>query len=374
MPAESNLSRITRTKTVKNRRRSPDWLRGIRRRAVSTQPVVVILLAVAGGIIGIGIAVAPEWVSPSALIILLIFGGYLLRIRAISVLCSLLLVVSAVVWFLRPTIMSVGDMIMAFIVTIAVVMIVRVRERFGLQGAISDLMLVDLRDRLRAQGQVPSLGRGWKVETAVRAAHGDAFSGDFVVAIKRPRSSWMELALVDVSGKGQAAGVRALQLSGAFGGLLGSMERENFLSAANEYVLRQNWAEGFATALHLSINLNTGQYEVAGAGHPPPAHLHAGSGQFEMLRTSGVALGVLASAGYPRVAGEMHNGDALILYTDGLVEKPDSDVEMGIDRLLGVVEQVVGAGRGDGGVGSVLELLSASPTDDRAMVVLRRTL
>src|SRR5699024_12085440 len=109
--------------------------------------------------------------------------------------------------------MSVGDLLISFVVTIAVVMIVRVRERFGLQGAISDLMLVDLRDRLRAQGQVPSLGRGWKVETAVHAAHGDAFSGDFVVAIKRPRSSWMELALVDVSGKGQRSEEHSLNSS-----------------------------------------------------------------------------------------------------------------------------------------------------------------
>jgi len=68
--------------------------------------------------------------------------------------------------------------------------------------------------------------------------------------------------LVDVSGKGVQAGTRSLLLSGALGGLLGEQEPNRFLTAANNYLLRQNWDEGFATAVHVSIDLATGDYTI----------------------------------------------------------------------------------------------------------------
>ena len=99
----------------------------------------------------------------------------------------------------------------------------RSREGLGLQGAPSQLMLVDLRDRIAAHGRIPGLPDGWRVESLVRSAHGEGFSGDFVVAARGGGGPLLEIVLVDVSGKGQEAGVRSLLLSGAFGGLLGAM-------------------------------------------------------------------------------------------------------------------------------------------------------
>ena len=93
---------------------------------------------------------------------------------------------------------------------------------------------------------------------ALQSAYGDAFSGDFVVANRSRDGKHLEVALVDVSGKGVNAGTRALLLSGAFGGLLGAMEPQKFLPAANAYLLRQDWNEGFATAAHVALDLETG--------------------------------------------------------------------------------------------------------------------
>ena len=89
----------------------------------------------------------------------------------------------------------------------------------------------------------------------------------------------MELALVDVSGKGVDAGTRALMLSGALGGLLGAVPPQRFLESANEYLLRQEWGEGFATALHLTVELATGRYRLSTAGHPPAVHYVGGTGR-----------------------------------------------------------------------------------------------
>ena len=37
-------------------------------------------------------------------------------------------------------------------------------------------------------------------------------------------------------------------------------------------------------------------------------------------------------------------GDALMLYTDGLVEAPGRDIDAGTDRLLGEAERILSAG------------------------------
>ena len=103
----------------------------------------------------------------------------------------------------------------------------------------------------------------------------------------------LEVALVDVSGKGIDAGTRALLLSGAFGGLLGSVPRDEFLPACNAYMRRGETSEGFVTAVHLSLDLATGEYVVASAGHPPAAHYDGAAGRWRLTRARGIVLGVV---------------------------------------------------------------------------------
>jgi serine phosphatase RsbU (regulator of sigma subunit) len=241
----------------------------------------------------------------------------------------------------------------------------------GIQGQLGDSMLVDLRDRLLAQGRIPSLEPGWQIESVLRPAYGDAFSGDFLVA-DGSNGGWVELALVDVSGKGRAAGSRALMLSGAFGGLLGAMPRPDFLPAANRYLLRQGWPEGFATAVHVAIDQRTGRYEVRSAGHPPAAHYHSGAGRWEVVEDGqGPLLGVIEDPGFPAHQGRLRHGDALLLYTDGLVEARDRGIDLGIDRLVGAAERVVGRGAEDG-ARRIVDAARSGESDDRALVLIRR--
>ena len=184
-------------------------------------------------------------------------------------------------------------------------------------------------------------------------------------------SSDDEIVLVDVSGKGQDAGVRSLLLSGAFGGLLGTMPPERFLPAANSYLLSQDWPEGFATAVHLTVRLDTGAFTVTTAGHPPAVHLHAGSGLIEPLDTSGgPALGIVEAPCFPVHRGVVEHGDTIMLYTDGLVESPGSDVELGIDRLMGEAERFVATR--SGGAAAVLDGVRAGDNDDRALILVHR--
>lgn len=348
------------------------WSRGgprptiVLRQVASTVGLVGLSLLAA-----VGMLLQPEWVPPAVMLVVVLMGVFVLRLRGMVVLSVVVLALLAGLYLDGRAGLTPGDLVVqAFGVGLGLVF-VRSRDRLGLQGAASDLMLVDLRDRLVAHGRIPPLPARWRVDSIVRSANAEAFSGDFVVASRTQHGSLLEIVLVDVSGKGQEAGVRSLLLSGAFGGLLGAMPTESFLPAANNYLLQQNWPEGFATAVHLAVRLETGEFWVSTAGHPPAVHLHAGSGRIDTIDTpGGPALGVVVAPVFGVHRGVMESGDTLMLYTDGLVESPGADVELGIDRLMGEAERVIATR--SGGADAVLAGVRPSEGDDRALILVHR--
>ena len=261
--------------------------------------------------------------------------------------------------------------IAAVLVVVATMLLtVSARAETGLPGSLGESMIIDLRDRLQAQGELPPLPEKWNAESALRSADGAQFAGDFMVAARAPGTSRLEVAMVDVSGKGLGAGTRALQLSGAFGGLLAALPPRDFLPAANMYLMRQDWDEGFATAAHLAVDLETGHYEVRTAGHPPILHWSAGTLSWLSLPSAGPALGVVDEAQYAVATGTIESGDAILVYTDGLVESPSQDYRRGIEKLICAAERLIDVDTGNSADRLLSEL--ETPHDDRALLVLRR--
>lgn len=316
-------------------------------------------------------ATAPSFFPVSMLSLVVLAGGFLLRLRSLLLLDLVLLAALGYVTTWGPD-TTPGAVTVVLLTGAAVLVLSRTRTRLGVQGTLGESMLVDLRDRLRQQGEMPRLPPGWAAEVVLRPAGGASFSGDFLVASRSTDGAVFEVVMVDVSGKGVAAGTRALLLSGAFGGLLGSMPPEQFLPAANSYLLRQRWQEGFATAVHLVIDLSTGHFVVRTAGHPPMAHFRAGSGRWAVTeQAEGPALGLLADATYVAQAGALGKGDALLLYTDGLVENPGDDLSVGIDRLIGQAERLVTKGFRHG-ARKLIDAVATGEIDDRALVLIWR--
>jgi serine phosphatase RsbU (regulator of sigma subunit) len=245
------------------------------------------------------------------------------------------------------------------------------RALVGTRGFGADRMFAELRDRIAKVGRVPPLPDGWRAWSCIRSAHGDRFSGDFIVAHLSPSGHRLEIVLVDVSGKGTRAGTRSLLLSGALGGLLGSVPPGDFLRAANEYLVRQGWEEGFATAVHLDLDLRTGDYSIANAGHPSPARYTSGRARWTVLEGArGPLLGVVPGALFPRQSGHLDSGDALLFYSDGVIESRGRDLVDGIDRMLGVAAVSV---LGEGDVArDVCESARSGQDDDRAALAVRR--
>lgn len=267
------------------------------RRAAGGQPGRLAALTLVAALYTVGAVLLPTWFPVAAAVLWVMLGGFFLRVRYLLAYVGVVGLAVVTASTLRHTGPPQPGVVVTLVVAALLVLgYARGRERVGVQGSQGESMLVDLRDRLLAQGRVPRLEPGWGAESALRAAYGDSFSGDFVVAARSGRSGLLELALVDVSGKGQAAGTRSLMLSGAFGGLLGSMPTAQFLPAANRYLLHQGWDEGFATAVHVAVDQLTGGYQLRAAGHPPAAHFHRGSGTWEVICSTPTASSRAAAA------------------------------------------------------------------------------
>nr|WP_246284257.1 PP2C family protein-serine/threonine phosphatase [Nocardioides perillae] len=330
-------------------------------------------MAALTAVMTVALVVEPDELPLTMLMVPLVLGNLWLGPRrlpwfTVAVLCAVALVVSRQS---DITVRTAGAVLVMFVLGFIILMSAFRRSRLGVAGLRGESMLVDLRDRILNQGRLPDLPPGWGAQLVLRSAGGTPFAGDFVVAAPRTDDDRLELVLVDVSGKGEQAGTRALLLSGAFGGLLSALPADRFLPAANDYLLRQDWEEGFATAVHLAVDLRSGDFEVRTAGHPPAVQLSAGSGRWRVLDSDGPLLGVLGGAEYAPWRGHLARGDALMVYTDGLVEgAAGRDISLGIDRLLGTAERELQ--RGLDGVADRLVRKVGVDTDDRALLLLYR--
>jgi Stage II sporulation protein E (SpoIIE) len=351
-------------------------VRGVlRRQFITRNRRLGLVLALA--VVGIGIAAARqtgEWLSPGVMILPILAGGLLLWPRALRILFCLVVVMLAYDWWVLTPGSRPGPGIIGTIIVTAIFahVLARTRKQLGIQGLRGDQMLIELRDRIRVQSRLPTLPDGWHSVSVLRPAGGASFGGDFLVSACDGKT--LEAALVDVSGKGIDAGTRALLLSGAFGGLLGSVPPAEFLDRCNAYLRRGIPGEGFVTAVHIAVDLATGEYVVSSAGHPPAAHFKAGSGRWRLTGARGIVLGVVPDLRSVPDRGALRPGDALMLYTDGLVEVPGRDIDAGIDRLLGEADHLIAGGFAPGAARLVQTMQAGRATsDDCALVLIWRS-
>lgn len=354
--------------------------RWIPRRERPTQRVALLLAAVS-------LVVGTTWSIlddnhvvkvAGVIIIVVVLSSLILSVNGMVALLGLVALCLAMVFRvhgLNSAQLSPSGFVMVLVTGLVGVIQARKRDALGLKEVSAETVIGLIRERLLVQSQLPSVPDGWTVEIEQRPADGAAISGDFVSTrlVSTPTSQQLHLAVIDVSGSGIAAGPRALLLSGAVGGLLGSVPPDDFLQAANSYLARQQWSLGFASAIYVLLDLDSGEYSVRVAGHPPAVHFRPH--RAPVWRTSaatGTVLGVL-----PTLTGELDRdvlqpGEALFLYTDGVVEDRTRDIDTGTGRFKDTVEQLAADDNWPGLARQLIERVPTQAVDDRTVVLIRR--
>ena len=128
-----------------------------------------------------------------------------------------------------------------------------------------------------------------------------------------------------------------------------------------------------ATAL-VRPNRKGARMTLATGGHPLPWVLHP-DGHAEQVGTTGLIVGVFPQAEAYDVVIDLAVGDAVVLYTDGVVEERDDDGRTFGQELLQKVLERSGGGTAaeivENVIGAVTDFSGREPRDDVAVVVLR---
>lgn len=160
-------------------------------------------------------------------------------------------------------------------------------------------------------------------------------SGDFYDYF-RIREDRLALAVGDVCGKGIPAAlfmsmVRALLRS------LAEMQADPaiLLRDLNNAVAQQNPKSQFVTLSFCVFDPSSRTIELASAGHPSPLIRRANGSVETVTVQHGPVLGFMeGSEDYPKVRCEIHSGELLLLYTDGVTEAPAANNKMFGPELL----------------------------------------
>ncbi|MBN1927567.1 MAG: SpoIIE family protein phosphatase [Prolixibacteraceae bacterium] len=142
-------------------------------------------------------------------------------------------------------------------------------------------------------------------------------------------------AIGDVSGKG----VPASLLMAVTRALLRSVADKDTTSAAmvsslNKSLSSDNESSMFVTFFAGILNMRTGELEYTNAGHNPPVVIR-NTGEVEMLEmTKCIPIGLFEDFIYTGSTWKLNKGDKFFLYTDGVTEAENSEMELYTEKRL----------------------------------------
>ena len=196
------------------------------------------------------------------------------------------------------------------------------------------------------------------------AAGGDWFD---VIPIGGGR---VALVIGDVAGHGLEAASLMGQLRLAVRAYALEGHPPGVVAERTDALLHEVAPDEMATLLLVVLDVEALAATIVSAGHPPPIVISAdGAGLLPVA--SAPPLGLGSHGPFPESTVMVDAGATLLLYTDGLIDRPDLPIDDGIRRLLAVAEadaDVAIVGICDGILGA---MVSGDASDDIALLALR---
>jgi serine phosphatase RsbU (regulator of sigma subunit) len=184
------------------------------------------------------------------------------------------------------------------------------------------------------------------------------------------------VSLADVAGKGLRAALLMAKLQATIRALT---PEAGSISELGKKINRIFYRDGvrsiFASLVYLELDANSGVVRLMNAGHLPPMLIN--DKNITELPKGNPAIGIFPDTEYSEEQYEIHNGEAMLIYSDGLTEAKNETGEFyGVQRLKnllprlsalsapGIGEQIVK--EIDGFVGE------AKVFDDLSLIVLKK--
>lgn len=193
--------------------------------------------------------------------------------------------------------------------------------------------------------------------------------GDWFDVVTRPDGS-VALVIGDVSGHDVSSAARVSGVRHVLSSqLLERSRAADALAATDRYLHHRGGT--YATAAVVVLDAGRARGHVALAGHPPPLRV-AAHGVTAYAAAPGPPLGS-GLGGYRDAPVRLDPGDAVVAFTDGLVERRDRPIDHGITDLAATLGAV--ADRRPATLLRVLRrhLADVGPDDDAAVLLTVRT-
>jgi PAS domain S-box-containing protein len=164
--------------------------------------------------------------------------------------------------------------------------------------------------------------------------------GDFYDVFDYSADSWM-LMIGDVCGKGpRAAGVTALARHTLRAAAMSGQSSANMLGTLHQALRRQPPGADLCTVCLVTMTpaAEHMRLTIALAGHPPPLLIDP-DGKTTQLGQTGTLLGILDPIKITESTAELHIGQTLLLYTDGVSDAGQAGKRLGETGLIELCEQ-----------------------------------
>ncbi len=155
-----------------------------------------------------------------------------------------------------------------------------------------------------------------------KAVGGDLY--DYII-----RDEKLYFCIGDVSGKGIPASMFMVVISNLFRNISSlASTSDEIMTLLNNHISEGNDQNMFCTLFVGILDLNTGRLDYCNAGHNAPIIRRVDDGkttiQFMTPKTN-IAAGVFGGFPFEAEETELHPGDTLFMYTDGITEAEDTD-------------------------------------------------
>ena len=212
---------------------------------------------------------------------------------------------------------------------------------------------------------------GWELASYYSPAGRTEVGGDFFDAIPIDDGR-LALFVGDVMGRGVHAAAAMAQMRAAVRAYAAVDPTPAMVMTNLDRMFAQFPSDQLVTLVYLVVDPARDELVVANAGHPAPVLLRADGTTEQLPDADGCPLGVLVQDRVARTL-PMRAGDTVLLFTDGLIERRDEDIDIGQKKVLHALPMLAQTDLGGALERLVVSLREPALDDDVAAIVARRT-